>query len=54
MERVARELQAWIDQGRLTSVYNLTKMYQQEEEMYRYLIDMTGFLGYDLPALHSD
>jgi len=44
---VAREAQNWINDGRLTSVYNLTKMYQQETEMRRYLEDMTRYLGFD-------
>jgi len=47
VERVAREAQNWINDGRLTSVYNLTKMYQQESEMRRYLEDMTRYLGFD-------
>lgn len=36
----------WIDQGKLTSVYNLTQMYEKEDEMERFLSDMTAFLGY--------
>jgi hypothetical protein len=47
VERVAKDAQSWIDQGKLTSVYNLTQMYQKEEEMKRFLDDMTVFLGYD-------
>ena len=47
VERVAREAQNWINDGRLTSVYNLTQMYQQESEMRRYLEDMTRYLGFD-------
>ena len=47
VERVAREAQTWLNDGRLTSVYNLTKMYQQETEMRRYLEDMTRYLGFD-------
>jgi hypothetical protein len=47
VERVAREAQNWLNNGRLTSVYNLTKMRQQDTEMRRYLEDMTRFLGFD-------
>lgn len=47
VERVAKELQDWIDQGRLTSVYNLTKMRLQDAEMDRFLHDMKRFLGYE-------
>lgn len=46
VERVALDAQAWIDQGKLTSVYNLTQMYEQEKEMKRFLTDMLNFLGY--------
>jgi hypothetical protein len=44
--RVAQDAQNWIDQGKLTSVYNLTQMYQKQEEMDRFLRDMDRFLGY--------
>ncbi|MCB0196391.1 MAG: hypothetical protein KDJ65_30845 [Anaerolineae bacterium] len=47
VDRVAQEAQNWIDQGKLTSVYNLTQMYEKEEEMERFLKDMDKFLGYD-------
>jgi hypothetical protein len=47
VERVAREAQNWLNNGRLTSVYNLTKMHQQETEMRRFLEDMTRYLGFD-------
>jgi hypothetical protein len=50
VERVAREAQNWIASGMLTSVYNLTRMYRQDEEMERYLQDMTRFLGYTSDA----
>jgi len=46
VERVARDAQAWIDRGDLRSVYNLTQMYGEKEEMDRYLNDMLEFLGY--------
>lgn len=45
VDRVARDAQSWIEQGKLTSVYNLTQMYEREEEMSRYLNDMAKFLG---------
>lgn len=47
VDRVARDAQEWIDQGKLTSVYNLTQMYQKKEEMDRFLRDMDKFLGYE-------
>lgn len=48
VDRVARAAQTWIDEGKLTSVYNLTQMYHtREEEMERFLRDMTGFMGYE-------
>jgi len=46
VDRVARDAQDWIDQGKLTSVYNLTQMYENVEEMNRFLEDMNRFLGY--------
>jgi hypothetical protein len=46
VDRVAREAQDWLNNGILTSVYNLTKMYQQDDEMERFLADMARFLGY--------
>ena len=48
VERVAREAQIWIEEGKLMSVYNLTQMCQKEEEMQRFLNDMARFLGYNL------
>jgi len=50
VERVAFEAQDWIDQGKLTTVYNLTKIQTDADERARYLGDMLGFLGCaDLP-----
>lgn len=46
VERVAREAQQLIDEGRLTSVYNLTKITENQDELVRFLNDMTEFLGY--------
>jgi hypothetical protein len=47
VDRVARDAHSWIAAGRLTSVYNLTQMYEKDEEMSRFLQDMSKFLGYD-------
>lgn len=46
VDRVAIEAQQWIDEGRLTSVYNLTKISENESELNRFLEDMTRFVGY--------
>ena len=46
VDRVAIEAQRWIDDGKLTSVYNLTKIADSAEELQRFLDDMTRFLGY--------
>lgn len=47
VERVAEEAREWIDQGKLSSVYNLTQMYHtREEEMSRFLEDVAAFMGY--------
>ncbi len=45
VERVAREAQAWIEQGKLTSVYNLTKITENPVEQQAFLDEMTTFLG---------
>jgi len=50
VDRVATDAQSWIEQGKLTSVYNLTQMYEREEEMEWFLSDMTRFLGYDVTS----
>jgi hypothetical protein len=47
VERVAREAQAWIEQGKLTSVYNLTKITESPVEQQVFLDEMTAFLGCD-------
>ena len=54
VERVAKDAQMWIEQGKLTSVYNLTQMYEKEGEMERFLADMTEFLGYGTAGSQSD
>lgn len=46
VDRVAIEAQRWIDNGKLTSVYNLMKISESEVELQRFLNDMTEFLGY--------
>jgi len=45
VERVAREAQEWIDAGKLTAAYNLTKMLREEREMERFCSDVTAFLN---------
>ncbi len=47
VDRVALEAQKWIDEGKLVSVYNLTKIAESDDELRRFLNDMTKFLGYD-------
>jgi len=54
VERVAKDAQAWIEQGKLTSVYNLTQMYEKKEEMERFLSDVTEFLGYGVTDNESE
>ena len=51
VERVAREAQRWMDNGKLTSVYNLTKISENEEERQQFLNDITDFLGYNSSKL---
>lgn len=46
VDRVALEAQKWIDDGKLVSVYNLTKIAESDDELRRFLNDMTKFLGY--------
>jgi hypothetical protein len=46
VERVAREAQTLIDEGKLYSVYNLTQIEDNEEERQRFLSDMDSFLGF--------
>lgn len=50
VDRVATDAQAWIEQGKLTSVYNLTQMYEKKEEMDRFLNDMSKFLGIEISS----
>jgi hypothetical protein len=47
VERVALEAQTWIDQGKLTSVYNLTKIVENPAERQAFLDELTTFLGCD-------
>ena len=44
VERVAREAQAWIDEGKLTAAYNLTRMLHEPQEMKRFCSHVTSFL----------
>jgi len=45
VERVAREAAEWIAQGKLTSVYNLTQIADDETKQQQFLKDLTAFLG---------
>ena len=45
--RVAIEAQNWINDGKLTSVYNLTKINEDYNELEKFLGDITVFLGYE-------
>ena len=45
VERVAREAAEWIAQGKLTSVYNLTQIADDETKQQQFLEDLTAFLG---------
>ena len=44
VERVAREAQTWIDEGKLTAAYNLTRMLHEPKEMERFCSHVTSFL----------
>ena len=44
VDRVAREAQEWLDQGKLTSVYNLTQIAEDEAQEQQFLSDLTDFL----------
>lgn len=50
VERVAREAQQWITEGKLTSVYNITKIIENPEELQHFQEEMTIFLGYIEPG----
>jgi hypothetical protein len=45
VERVAREAADWIEQGKLTSVYNLTQIADDSVKQQQFLDDLTTFLG---------
>ncbi len=45
VDRVAREAEAWIAQGKLTSVYNLTQIADDPMKQTAFLMDLTTFLG---------
>jgi len=54
VDRVAREAQEWLDQGKLTSVYNLTQIAEDETKEQRFLNDLTSFLGYETEGNPGD
>ena len=45
VERVAREAQQRIEEGNLASVYNLTRIIENQTERAKFLDDMASFLG---------
>jgi len=45
VDRVAREAALWIQQGKLTSAYNLTQIAESVEKREAFLSDLAGFLG---------
>ncbi|MBI5293818.1 MAG: XcyI family restriction endonuclease [Chloroflexi bacterium] len=45
VDRVAREAALWIQQGKLTSVYNLTQIAEIEDRQELFLSDLARFLG---------
>jgi hypothetical protein len=45
VDRVAREAAMWIQQGKLTSVYNLTQIAESEEKRAAFFNDLAGFIG---------
>lgn len=45
VDRVALDAQQWINEGKLTSVYNLTKISENTESLRKFLHDMRRFLG---------
>lgn len=44
VERVARDAQQWIEEGKLTSAYNLTRMLQDPQDMERFCSEVTEYL----------
>ena len=46
VERVAFEAMKWIETGKLKSVYNLTRIEENEDYRQEFLRDMEKFLGY--------
>lgn len=46
VERVAIEAQQWIDEGELTSVYNLTQIADDENKRNQFLADVERFIGF--------
>ncbi len=48
VDRVAREAALWIEQGKLTSVYNLTQIAEDESQREAFLSDLAKFLGCEI------
>ena len=46
VERVAREALQWLETGKLKSVYNLTKIEENEDHKQQFLADVEEFVGY--------
>jgi len=46
VERVAKAAQKWIDEGKLQSAYNLTKIQENEDYRRSFLLDIERFLNY--------
>lgn len=46
VERVAREAEEWMQQGKLASVYNLTQIADDPAKQRKFLEDLASFLGY--------
>jgi hypothetical protein len=54
VDRVACEAQEWLDQGKLTSVYNLTQIAEDRTKEQQFLNDLTSFLGYEIEGNAGD
>jgi hypothetical protein len=54
VDRVACEAQEWLDQGKLTSVYNLTQIAEDKNKEQQFLNDLTSFLGYEIEGNAGD
>ncbi len=47
VDRVALEVEKWIEEGKLTSVHNLTKIAASSDEQTKFLRTLAEFLGFD-------